>query len=182
MSEQVSTFLPVDIGKKRYLFFIVTWNDYATVIGEELDKQFAAFGEDLGPAGKVIKSYKSASRTSFYEVIEKTWPVEIRKRFDSEQDPFMLVVDKGFEEFNPESDKWGIVWFSNFHEKPGMVYRLFGALARKVRREDDVFNYLNAVARKDKFRKFGKYFELKKPKVFGVSIDVQAIIEDMVGV
>lgn len=49
MSEQVSTFLPIEIGNKNYLFFIVTWNDYVTKVGEELDKQFTAFGEDLGP-------------------------------------------------------------------------------------------------------------------------------------
>ncbi|NQU56365.1 MAG: hypothetical protein HQ513_03960 [Rhodospirillales bacterium] len=48
MSEQVSTFLPVEIGKMNYLFFLITWNEYASQIAEELDKQFAPFGEDLG--------------------------------------------------------------------------------------------------------------------------------------
>lgn len=182
MSEQVSTFLPIDIDNKRYLFFIITWSDYVTRVGEELDKQFTAFGEDLGPTGKVVKSYKSAARTSFFEVMEKTWPNEIRKRFDSEQDPFMLVIDKSFNEFNPESDQWGIIWFSNFYEKPESVCRLFGSLARKVRHNEDVFDFLSAITRKEKYKKFGKYFELKKPEVLGVSIDMQAIIEDVLGV
>lgn len=182
MSEQVSTFLPIDIGNKSYLFFIVTWNDYVNQVGDELDKQFAAFGEDLGPTGKVVKSYKSAARTSFNEVMEKNWPDEIGKRFNSEQEPFMLLIEKGFNDFNPESDRWGIVWFSNFYDKPESVYRLFGALARKVRQNEDVFVFLSATTKKDKYKKFGKYFELKKPEVFGVSIDVQAIIEDLLGV
>ena len=177
MSERVSTFLPIEIGNKSYLFFIVTWNDYVTQVGEELDKQFAAFGEDLGPTGKVVKSYKSAARTSFSEVMKKIWPDEIRERFNSEQEPFMLGIDKSFNDFNPESDQWGIIWFSNFYEKPESVYRLFGALARKVRQNEGVFTFLSAITRKDKYKKFGKYFELKKPEIFGVSIDVQAVIE-----
>ncbi|MXS81235.1 hypothetical protein ABF86_11060 [Nitrosomonas sp. GH22] len=107
ISEQVSTFLPIEIGNKSYLFFVVTWNDYVTQVGEALDKQFAAFGEDLGLTGKVVKSYKSAARTSFSEVMEKTWPDEIRERFNAEQESFMLVIDKSFNEFNPESNQWG---------------------------------------------------------------------------
>ncbi len=182
MGEQVSTFLPVEIGNKSYLFFIVTWNNYVTQVGDELDKQFAAFGEDLGPTGKVVKSYKSAARTSFSEVMKKIWPNEIIERFHTVQEPFMLVIDKSFKEFNPESDQWGIIWFSNFLEKPGSIYRLFGALARIVRQNDDVFVFLSAITRKDKYKKFGKYFELKKPEIFGVSIDVQAVIEDVFGV
>jgi len=114
--------------------------------------------------------------------MEKNWPDEIRERFNSEQEPFMLVIEKSFNEFNPESDRWGIVWFSNFYDNPESVYRLFSALARKVRQNEDVFVFLSAITRKDKYKKFGKYFDLKKPEVFGVSIDVQAIIEDVLGV
>lgn len=181
MSEQVSTFLDVDVGSKRYLFFIVTWNDYVTKLGEELDKQFVAFGEDLGLTGSVIKAYKSAGRSSFYEVLNKSWPDEIRTRFDSEQDPFMLVVDRNFKDFDPGLHQWAIVWFSNFYGDPGSLYRLFGALSRKTRMGEDVLAYLKSITRKEKFKKLGKYFELKKPEIFGISVDVKAIIEDLLG-
>ena len=179
MSEQVSTFLDVDIGTKKYLFFIVAWNDYVNELGEELDKQFPAFGEDLGVTGTVIKAYKSAARSSFDEVLSKSWPAEMRERFDREQDPFMLVIDKGFKEFDPESHHWAVVWFSDFYKDPGSLYRLFGALSKKVRKGDDVLAYLKSVARKEKFKKVAKYFEFKTPKVFGVSIDIKAIAEDL---
>lgn len=182
MSEQVSTFLPIQIGNKSYLFFMITWNDYVTNVGEELDKQFEAFGEDLGPTGKVIRSYKSAARESFNEVMKMNWPSEIRERFDSVQEPFMLVINKNFDTFSPESDQWGIVWFSNFYEKPDSIYRLFGALAKKVRRKEDLFAFLRDISAKEKYKKWGRYFELKKPEIFGVSIDVEAIVEDIMGV
>lgn len=181
MSELVSTFLPVEINELRYLFFIVMWSDYTTAVGEELDRQFEAFGEDLGPAGKVVRAYKSARRKSFHEVMGKPWPPEIRERFEREQDPFLLVTDKGFDAFDPERDRWGVVWFSNFVDKPGTVYRLFGALGRKVRQEEDVFAYLGALARREKLGRLGRYFSLKKPEVFGVSIDVEAILQDAFG-
>jgi hypothetical protein len=174
--------MDVDIGTKKYLFFIVTWNDYVTQVGEELDRQFVAFGEDLGITGSVIKAYKSAARESFLEVMEKSWPDEIRRKFDKEQDPFMIVIEKGFKDFEPDSDQWGIVWFSNFREKPGSIYRLFGALARKTRQGEDVLGYLKAVSSKEKYKKLGKYFELKKPEIFGVSVDVGAIIDDLLGI
>jgi hypothetical protein len=182
MSEQVSTFMDVDVGVKKYMFFIVTWNDYVTQLGEELDKQFVAFGEDLGTTGSVIKAYKSAARESFQEVVEKSWPVEIKKRLEKEQDPFMIVIKRNFQDFEPELDHWGIVWFSQFLDKPGSIYRLFGALARKTRQGEDVLEYLKAVSLKEKYKKLGKYFKLKKPELFGVSVDVEAIIDDLIGI
>lgn len=51
-----------------------------------------------------------------------------------------------------------------------------------MRQNEDVFVFLSAITRKDKYKKFGKYFGLKKPEVFGVSVDVQAVIEDVLGV
>lgn len=181
MNEQVSTFLPVEIGNKKYLFFIVTWNDYVTQVGEELEKQFSAFGEDLGPTGKVVKSYKSATHKSFDEVMGKTWPEEIVTKFKTVQEPFMLVIDESFEDFDPVINQWGIVWFSNFFQNPGAIYRLFGLLARKVREDDDIFEFLNTIAKKEKLKKFGKYFQLNNPELFGIAIDVEAIIEDLMG-
>ncbi|NQU56364.1 MAG: hypothetical protein HQ513_03955 [Rhodospirillales bacterium] len=113
--------------------------------------------------------------------MKKSWPDDVGQRFDAEQDPFMLIIDKDFNEFNPELDRWGIVWFSNFSDKPDSIYKFFGCIARKVRRDEELFDYLSSVAHQEKYKKFGKYFELKKPELFGISIDVQAILEDLIG-
>jgi hypothetical protein len=183
MSELVSTFLPVTLrGAAEYLFFIVTWNDYVTGVSKELDEQGKHFGSDLGPKGSVIQAYAQYAKTTFSEVQAKAWPAYIQERFGREQDPFMLVTRKGFADFDPASDDWAIIWFSTFYDKPGDIYRVFGSLARKVERGEDVFGYAKSLARKDSLNKLSKYFELKTPEVFGIALDVKAIIEDIAGV
>jgi hypothetical protein len=183
MSELVSTFLPVALrGAIEYLFFIVTWTDYVTPISEQLEKQGKAFGADLGPKGAVIQAYGQYAKNTFAEVQAKHWPDEIRNRFKIEQDPFMLITRKDFQEFNPQRDPWAIIWFSSFRDQPESIYRVFGALARKVEHDDDVFQYAQSLVEKGTFRKLAKYFELKTPGILGFSLDVKAILQDIVGV
>ena len=97
MSELVSSFLDVQLGKQKYLFFLITWNDYVTTLSDELDKQWQAFGADLGPSGTVVRAYRQHAKKSFDEVMAKQWPEEIFKRFGLEQDPFMVVIDRDFQ-------------------------------------------------------------------------------------
>ncbi len=53
MSEQVSSFIPVEAGEQRYLFFFVTWNDFVTPITEELRKHREAMvGRIIGGWGE----------------------------------------------------------------------------------------------------------------------------------
>jgi len=61
------------------------------------------------------------------------------------------------------------------------IYKLFAALARRTRAGEDVFEYLGSLARKQeagKLAKLSKYIELK-PKIFGISLDVGAILDDL---
>jgi hypothetical protein len=179
MSELVSTFLPVSLkGGAEYLFFVVTWNDYVTRISKELEKQWEAFGADLGEKGAVIRAYGKHARSTFAEVKAKGWPEDIQKRFDNEQDPFMLITSKDFKDFDPRTDEWAIIWFSGFDDKPEEIYRVFGRLAWKVEHGKNVFEYAKSLAKKAKFQKLSRYFELA-PEIFGVSLDVNAILEDI---
>jgi len=89
----------------------------------------------------------------------------------------MLVIQKDFAEFNPSEHNWGIVWFSSFFDKPEQIYRLFGSLAQRVEKGEDIFGYIQSLTKKQKSEKFTKYFQLK-PGIFGASIDVKAILED----
>src|SRR5215831_9272568 len=106
MSELVSSFVDVQLGKQKYLFFLVTWNEYVTTLSKVLDEQWQAFGADLGPNGSVIRAYQRHAKTSFGEVMAKQWPEDIRTRFDNEQDPFILVVDRDFVAFDPHEQQW----------------------------------------------------------------------------
>jgi hypothetical protein len=181
MSEQVTSFISVKARDFEYLFFLVSWNEYVTAITEELEKQADPFGQELGLEGAVVRAFRSARGETFRQVQEKDWPGSVRERMDSEQDPFMLVIREGFAEFSPASSPWAIVWFSDFREKPDCIYRVFGVLAQKVRRQEDVLQHLQSLARDKRYRKLADAIEIK-PGAFGVSINVKALLQDLFGV
>jgi hypothetical protein len=181
MSERVSSFVPIEIGDFRYLYLLVTWNDFITPIREELAKQVEPFGEVLGLKGKVVQAFKSMSSKVFEEVSSKPWDAETRQRMEIEQDPFMLIIDSDFYAFDPTQQPWAIIWFSEYFKRPDSIYKLFAALARTTRAGEDVFECLRSVAHKQaagKWATLAKYVEFK-PKVFGISIDVGAILKDL---
>src|SRR5436190_11552181 len=172
MSEKVSSFVPIKIGDFRYLYLLVTWNDFVTPIREELEKQVEPFGEVLGLKGKVVQAFKTMSSRTFEEVRKKTWDPDIKLRMEDDQDPFMLVIDSDFHAFDPTQHSWALIWFSEYSKRTDSIYKLFAALARGTRKGEDVFEYLQSVARKQgagKWAKFAKYVEFK-PKVFGISL------------
>jgi len=188
MSARVSLFTPVKLGEYEYLFFIVGWTDYQTELRNGVQKQIDAFGADLGLAGMVLEPYDQSRIQTADEIRAKSWPDELRKRFDSEIDPFMLIINTGFAKFDPQKDHWGIIWFSNFQDYASDIAQLFHKLARMARNNEDIFDYLRSVSRKRRLRrivefaklaKVGKYFEFGKVQVMGVSIDVKSILLDI---
>src|SRR5271163_1777865 len=177
MTSIVSTFLDTDLGKGKYLFFLVTWNDFVSRISDELDKQWSHFGEALGVDGTAIRAFNKAKNKTYDEIQSKSWPPEIRERMFREQDPYMLIIDNTFDNFDPHLNKWSVIWFSEFYERPGAIDRLFGALANKVRRGEDIFEWAASLSKKKQYSKFSKYFEIK-PGIFGVTLNVKSALED----
>jgi len=181
MSALVSSFDRTKIGDFDYLFFVVTWADYVTPITEQINTQVDPFGSDLGLKGMVVRAFNTASYETASEVTTKDWPKEIRERFEMEQDPFMVIINKDFHEFDPKKHPWSIIWFSEYENNPDRIYKIFGQLARKTRKGENIFQYLHSIASKKKLSKWNKYFEIK-PELYGVSIDVKAIFEDVMGI
>lgn len=178
MSAKVSAFWPVEIRQSRYLFFIVNWNDYSNSITDSLERNLETFGKDLGLKGEVVQTYKDAKEQTFEEVRGKAnWPYDVRARFDSEFYPFMVIINTDFESFDPQQNKWGIIWFSDFRDNPDSIPEIFGNLIRKIQQDEDLFDYFKNLSRKQAAKKFIGYFEMK-PGIFGFSIDIKAILED----
>lgn len=181
MSEQVSSFIPVVAGKQKCLFFLVTWSDFVTPITEELGKHREAFGEALGLQGTVVQSFRSATNKTFQEVLRKPWPPKIVERMNSEVDPFMLIIGEDFERFQPKVDRWSLVWFSDFRKNKDSIWRVFAVIAQKIQKGVNIFDYFYGISRKEKYASFSKYFEIE-PGIFGTSIDVKAILSDLLGI
>jgi hypothetical protein len=101
-------------------------------------------------------------------------------------DPCMMVIQRDFEAFDPANDRWAVVWFSELATYAEDLPRLFHKLALLSRSGEDVFDYLKRVTLKAGAKKaarvgrVAKYFAIE-PFVFGVSIDIGKIMEDVSG-
>lgn len=191
MSAKVSTLLNVDPGGGRYVFLLIGWNDYADPVRDELNRQADAFGMDLGPSGVLVQAYPQRMFEIAKEVLGKLWPPEIAERFQSDQDPIILILDRDWQSFDPREHPFGIIWVSRFSDDPGAVRPFLQRLAFLSRR-GDVITYLRDVATREQqaaaldeaqrriglLARVASYIEIK-PSVFGVAIDLKAILRDI---
>ena len=117
MSAIVSTFLDTQLGKGKYLFFLIMWSDFESAITKALDDNWKKFGEAIGTDGLAIRSFSKSNDKTYDEVQKKEWLAEIAARMSKELDPYMLIINKAFEEFDPKEHVWSIVWFFRFPKK-----------------------------------------------------------------
>jgi hypothetical protein len=192
MSARVSTLLNVDPRGGRYVFLLIEWNDYADPVRDELNRQADAFGMDLGPAGVLVQAYPQRMYEIGREVVSKPWPPEIAERFDTEQEPIILILDREWGTFNPQEHPYGIIWISGFSEDPKAIRPFLQQLAMRSRRGDDIIAYLRDIAERKQraaaldaaqeglglLARFASYVEIK-PSIFGVAIDLKAILTDI---
>jgi hypothetical protein len=192
VSARVSTLLNKRLGGGRYLFLLVEWNDYAYEVRDELNRQAEAFGLDLGPDRTFVQAYEQRMYDIAKEVVDKAWPDEIKARFDRDQDPIILIIDRDWHEFDPSSDPYAVIWVSDFHQDPAAVRPMFQQLAYRTRKGDDVIAYLHEVAEREQRRakmdkarygaavlaRIASYVEIK-PSIFGVAVDLKAVLRDI---
>lgn len=191
MSEKVSTLLDVNPGSGRYVFLLILWNDYVNPVRDALDRQADAFGLDLGSSGTLVQAYPQRMYEIAKEVLGKPWQPEIAERFQSDPDPIMLILDRDWQSFDPREHPFGIIWVSRFSDHPGAVLPFLQRLALLSRR-GDVIAYLRDVAAHEQqataldeaqrriglLARVASYIEIK-PSVFGVAIDLKAILRDI---
>ena len=188
----MSTFLNVTLGGGRYVFMLVTWVDFANEVRDEVNRQADAFGLALGAHGTFVQAYPATMLQTGQEVREKEWPEDISERFQYEQEPILLVLDRAWKEFEPSEHPYAIVWLSGFNEDPKEVRGFLQQIAMRTRRRDDVIEYLHDLAKDarrtallDKADQSAKvlarvasYVEIK-PTIFGISVDLKAILRDI---
>jgi hypothetical protein len=192
MSARVSTLLNEVLGGGRYIFLLVEWNDYAYGVRDELNRQAQAFGLDLGPEATPVQAYQQRMYDIGAEVVAKAWPEEIKARFDTDQDPIILIIDQDWAAFDPRSNAYAIIWISDLHQDPAAVRPLFQQIAYRTRKGEDVISYLRDVADRELRRtridkgkrgarllgRIASYVEVK-PHIFGVAVDLTAVLRDI---
>lgn len=192
MSAKVSTFLNVGGDAYRYTFLLVVWNDYADGVRNEINRHADAFGGDLGPAGLFVEPFPDRKYETAAEVLAKEWPEEVKLRMHNDADPILLILDHPFADFDPREHGYAIIWLSEYQVEPQQILPLLKTLARKTKDGDDVIGYLvEAAARSEQVAladeagaavalaaRVASYIEVK-PQIFGVSIDLKALLRDI---
>jgi hypothetical protein len=140
MSEKVVSFQDVEIrGAREYLLLLVAWNDFQSGLRESLGKHSDVLAKAVGRAAAWVEAYEGWQ--AYQEVVEKSWPEEIKARMNNEQDPFLLIIDTGFARFDPLTNRSAIVWFSDWGDRPSEVWKPLAALQKRILQEEDLFSY-----------------------------------------
>ncbi|QSZ51297.1 hypothetical protein [Arthrobacter sp. D5-1] len=192
MSYRLSSLLNVSPVDGRYVFLLVEWNDFAHGVKEELHRQADAFGQAMRTNGVFIRAFERSTDAVVEEVMDKQWPAEIAERFMTDQEPIILIFDRDWADFDPREHPYGIIWVSDFQDDPAAVRPLLSELAMRTARGDDIIAYLQEVAEKERrtsaldvvergtglLARIASYVEIK-PEIFGVAVDLKAILRDM---
>ncbi|HET8895234.1 MAG TPA: hypothetical protein VFM96_14165 [Gaiellaceae bacterium] len=181
-------------GGPRFHYYYFVWNSYHDDVRAEVDRQKAAFAEDLAGDGVFHEPFEAQREQWNDDFRAKRWPPEVLRRIDEDGEPLILVTsdDSGsFQMFDPAGYRWAIIWLSDFEGTPYDIKPMFQTLARKTKHGDDVIDYLRdvAVRRQRKQRagsiaqmlsRAGSYIDVKPTIPFlGISIDVKAILADI---
>lgn len=165
---------------RRYLFLVVGPRPYETSqIEKSLSSDIRTFGQALRSRGAVIRVSPEDADDQLANVAALGWPERIGRKMRQAADPFVLVIDRDFNDFRPAEHPWGVVWLSDYD--PAKLYRVFTNLARITRDDDqDVFAYLKKTALSRAGTSLGRRvidaIEIK-PSVFGISLDVNAMLD-----
>jgi hypothetical protein len=190
----VSAFEAVGGPPYRYTFLLVFSNTYHDAVRLEFDRQAEAFAADLHGQGALVKSFSQRIHDTVNEVLAKPWPPDLGERMEEDPDPFIVVIDRAFRDFDPREHPYAVIWLSDFQADPESVRPMLQTLARKTKSktDDDVILYLRDVAEKAQNTRrrdraggavgtaaqVASYIEIK-PRVFGVSIDLKAVLRDI---
>ena len=180
MSALMCSFDRVKVQNYEYLIFVVFWNDFETPLTKQLRNMTISFGGAIEDRGFVVLPFEKASIETAQQVTSKLWPDEVKQRFGIEQDPFMLVINRDFQEFDPRQHQWAIVWFSEYQANPDQVTRVFGRILRITQLGSNLFDHFKANKKKEWYKKWAKFFEVK-PAIFGVSVDAKGLLEETLG-
>lgn len=192
MTAKVSSLLNVDLRGGRYIFMLIAWNDYYNAVREELDRQVEAFGLDLAEAGTIVQPFNQRMFEVGQEVVDKPWPPEIKLRMVEDPEPIILILDHAWSTFDPHEHAYGVIWLSDYREDVGGILRLLQQLAMRTRRGEDLMEYLRDAAERQRRHELTEHAEATagavarvasyvevRPSIFGISIDLKAILRDI---
>jgi hypothetical protein len=105
------TFIGTEKGNAKYLFFFLT-DDMSYFILEQIfhnyEKAFEKFARKLGNDGTLVKAFEGDEASTLDQVLNKGWTIE-QKHSLRDKLPCLFVIDKDFDDFNPEEDRYLLI-------------------------------------------------------------------------
>jgi hypothetical protein len=145
MTERISTLEGVVLRSSKYIFFLVKENSQSTNLQRALKGGAELFGDKIKTMGRMIVASPAEWERVFSDIRNKSWPDQIVERMDSEASPFLVVVKKDFDAFDPDEDDWRIIWFSQARNPRDSIPSLFDALEIELRRDQSLFGFLDSI-------------------------------------
>lgn len=169
-------YLGVTKGDYRCLFFLVI-EDYIEeqlAFSREFDLHLERFARNLGDAAVLVRPFKGDIEQAHADVLGKPWTKPENNRIA--RTPGLLMINVGFDEFDPQEHSWLHISFGNQRDAighPAEAAAVLKQLATVVTKNNvDLFDRAQAVVKKHELRKLGDLFEAK-PGAFGFSVDLK---------
>ncbi len=147
MTEHVSTLAQLHLRGSNFLVIVANESGHSTEIQSKLDKNANLFGNEVGIAARLVRATSRAHINVSRELLEKPWPPEVLNRMRREEDPYLVfITDVDFDEFNPGSHDWRILWLGNARTPGNSIPRFFGILQQAISNGETPFTLLDRVS------------------------------------
>jgi hypothetical protein len=175
MEQTVWALKHVKLEHRDVIVILLTWNQFSNKMNDEIKKHTEKFGQLMTYKGVLVMPYEDRMADALSEVLSKGWDEDLKTRMMDQQYPFLLIINRDFEAFNPKADKFAFVWFSDLKGQEENIWQIFDTIAQKVSRKEDIFDYLAKAAEQEKEGKLtdrlaglSKYAEIRIPIIPGV--------------
>lgn len=175
MTDFVCSFEKTQIGKYNYTFYFVTLNE---AVPSEKDMQALSkpvrielgleVGRTMQDKGVFIQALGDDEYDVAREVVSKNWPEQIHERMRTKYEPYVLVINENFEDFDPMQDSWLLIWATDFDWNA--FFRVLRWLARMTRKGEDLFDYFSIAVSKQQYGHFAQKYAR------GIAIDAMGIL------
>jgi hypothetical protein len=142
MSEQIATFFNAKIGTANYLFLVTNNSAFDIEIRKALLRSVPKFGKVVAEKARISTIHDGSERRAYDELLQKKWPADVLEELDVQNSPFVVVINKDFETFDPAFDEWFIIWLAALGRPRSAIPPLFDRLAREIVAGRDVFAFL----------------------------------------
>ncbi len=165
------------LGSCRYAFYLL-FEDYIEAQSElarKFDPLLERFARNIGHSGVVVRPFTGDIETTRNQVLLKEWTHKEREEF--RKTPGLLIIEKDFDNFNPQGDRWLYLNFGEqIYNSPVALSEyddILSDLAEIISGSDgDFFEEELPVVRRLKLLGVAEIFEAK-PEIFGFSVDLK---------